>query len=272
MNETPPDLGTILADLGTAGRDLAAMGAAEGSAGNMSVFLENLVPPVDWLPRVEQIPLPFAVPALAGSAILVTGSGTRLRDLESHPLDNLGLVIVEPGGETGVLYTSRQRTFARLTSEFNSHLAVHADVAARDGVKFHAIIHAQPYYLTYLSHIPEYGEELYLNHRLLRWQPETILQFPNGIGFIPFAIPGSEVMMQGNVQVMREHHLVVWAKHGMMVRSTVDIRKAYDCIEYIEAAARYEYLNLAAGEPSQGLSDGEIRSICALWGVEQGIF
>ena len=58
----------------------------------------------------------------------------------------------------------------------------------------------------------------------------------------------------------------------MMVRSEVSVNKACDLIEYAEAAARYEYLNLAAGEPAAGLSPEEIRSICALWQVEQNIF
>lgn len=272
MKTSATDLNTLLTDLGRVGHDLAAMGAAEGSAGNLSIYLSHFEPPEEWRGQIEQIALPCHVPELQGGVFLVTGSGTRLRDLEAAPADNLGLVIVEPGGENGVLYKSSGCTFTRLTSEFNSHLAVHADVIARRKIDFHAIIHAQPVHLTYLSHHPAYNDEIFLNQRLLRWQPETILQFPDGIGLIPFAIPGSPEMMQGNVEAMRRHRLVVWARHGMMVRSDAGIRKAYDLIEYIEAAARYEYMNLAAGEPAQGLSDGELRSICALWGVEQDIF
>lgn len=271
-DQVHPDLGAILAELGQAGRDLAAMGASEGSAGNMSVYLSRVSEPQSLFPEVEVIKLPLPVPGLGGGAFLVSGSGTRLRDLADQPLHNLGLLLVEPGGETAVLYTHPQKAFKRLTSEFNSHLAVHADQIARSGLKFHAILHAQPYHLTYLSHIPGYADEVYLNRHILRWQPETILQFCEGIGVIPFAVPGSPEMMRGNLEAMRAHRLVIWAKHGMMVRSDVSVQKAYDLIEYAEAAARYEYLNLAAGEPAAGLTPEEIRSICALWKVEQNIF
>ena len=65
--------------------------------------------------------------------------------------------------------------FERVTSEFNSHLAVHYDQICESGTNFHAVIHAQPVHLTYLSHIPRYQDEQYLNTHLLRWQPETII-------------------------------------------------------------------------------------------------
>jgi hypothetical protein len=44
-----------------------------------------------------------------------------------------------------------------------------------------ALIHAQPPYLVYLSHIPAYREERVLNRLLLRWQPETLAQLPEGL-------------------------------------------------------------------------------------------
>lgn len=43
---------------------------------------------------------------------------------------NLGAVLIDEGGETGTLHTSPRRLFEHLTSEWNSHLAVHDDVAS----------------------------------------------------------------------------------------------------------------------------------------------
>jgi rhamnulose-1-phosphate aldolase len=45
-----------------------------------------------------------------------------------------------------------------------------------------------------------------------------------------------------------------------------------DRIKYAEAATKYEYLNLTAGEIADGLSAEEIRAICRTFNVEQGIF
>ena len=127
-------------------------------------------------------------------------------------------------------------------------------------------------HLTYLSHIPRYQDEKYLNRQLLRWQPETIVNLPEGIGFIPFRIPGSAELMAANVECLRTHRIVIWAKHGVMARSDVSVKRAADRVEYAETAAKYEYLNLRVGEIGEGLSPDEIRSICDTFSVKQDIF
>ena len=73
------------------------------------------------------------MPHLAGGAILMSGSGRRLREIIQDPALNLGFVAIDPGGETGRLYTSPGKRFARLSSEFNSHLAIHNDQVALTG-------------------------------------------------------------------------------------------------------------------------------------------
>ena len=127
-------------------------------------------------------------------------------------------------------------------------------------------------HITYLSHVPRYQDERYLNTHLLRWQPETIVNLPEGIGFLPFAVPGSAELMAGNVAALRRHRIVIWAKHGVMARSDVSVKRAADRVEYAETAAKYEYLNLAVGESGEGLSPDEIRAICTTFGVQQEIF
>ena len=159
-----------------------------------------------------------------------------------------------------------------MTSEFNSHLAVHYDQMVSTGTNFHAVIHAQPVQLTYLSHIPRYQDEGYLNTHLLRWQPETIINLPEGIGFIPFHCPSSPELMAANVECLRQHRIVIWAKHGVMARSDVSVKHAADRVGYAETAARYEYLNLTVGEVGEGLSVDEIRNICQTFDIKQNIF
>jgi rhamnulose-1-phosphate aldolase len=223
-------------------------------------------------PVAEKIELPQPVPELAGATFLVSGSGRRLREIIDGPTANIACIVVEEGGKTGKLYTSYHRRFERVTSEFNSHLAVHYDQVLKTGTNFHAVIHAQPVHLTYLSHIPRYQDEKYLNTHLLRWQPETIINLPEGIGFIPFCVPSSAELMAGNIESLRKHRIVLWSKHGVMARSDISVKRAADRVEYAETAAKYEYLNLSVGEPSEGLSSDEIRAICKTFNVQQNIF
>jgi rhamnulose-1-phosphate aldolase len=273
MLDTPyPELDDLLEMMGEAGKRLSEIEATEGAAGNISVCLRWPVELRSRFPLVEDINLPQRVPELAGATFLVTGSGRRLRELIDEPSASIGCVVVNEGGQTGKLYMAYHHRFQRLTSEFNSHLAVHYDQILRSGTNFHAVIHAQPPHLTYLSHVPRYQDETFLNHHLLRWEPETIVQLPEGIGFVPFTLPGSPALMAATMASLRSHRIVVWAKHGVMARSDVSVKRAADRVEYAETGAKYEYLNLVAGEIGEGLSIEEIRSICQAFDVQQTIF
>jgi rhamnulose-1-phosphate aldolase len=78
--------------------------------------------------------------------------------------------------------------------------------------------------------------------------------------------------MAATVSALRSHRVALWAKHGVMARSDLSVKRASDRIEYAEAGARYEYMNLANGELGEGLSPEEIRAICAEFGVVQTVY
>lgn len=267
-----PELDELMALIGEAGRRLSEIEASEGAAGNISVYMGWPVDPRRKFPDVETIPLPDPLPELAGASFLVSGSGRRLREIIHDPGANLGFVTINKDGKSAQLYTSGRRLFAHVTSEFNSHLAVHRDQIVTTGTNFHAVIHAQPLHLTYLSHIPRYQDEVYLNQHILRWQPETIVNLPEGVGLLPFRLPGSPELMAGTVEKLRQHRVVVWSKHGVMSRSDNSVKRAGDRIEYAETGARYEYLNLVNHEQGLGLGAEDIRAICQAFGIKQSIF
>jgi rhamnulose-1-phosphate aldolase len=219
-------------------------------------------------PLAEPFDLPAPAPALAGQLVIVTGSGRRLRDIHSDPAANLAVVMIDADGRTGRLHTSPRRLFERPTSEFNSHLAVHNDQVAHTGTNFHALIHAQPPHLTYLSHIGAYRDQAYLNQHLIRLEPETIVNLPEGIGVLPYKLPGSPAMMEANVVGLRRHRVVLWSKHGVMARSDISVTRAADRIEYAEAAALYEYMNLVAGNEAEGLTEDELREVVPAFNVQ----
>lgn len=82
----------------------------------------------------------------------------------------------------------------------------------------------------------------------------------------------SPELMEGTLESLRKHRIVIWAKHGVMVRSDVSVKSAVDRVEYAEAAAKYEYFNLCAGEIGEGLTMDEMRAICKTFNVQQNIF
>ena len=266
------ELDQLLHQLGQVGNRLSEIGAAEGAAGNLSICFRETLNITTCFPNMQIVELPVPAPNLAGATLIVTGSGRRLREIIEAPTANLACVVVEAGGQTGKMFTSPNCQFRRVTSEFNSHLAVHHDQMRARNIKLHTVLHAQPVYLTFLSHLSEYQDPQYFNRHLLRWQPETILNFPQGIGVLPFILVGSAQLMIETMIAMREHQLVVWSQHGAMARSDDSIFRALDLIEYAETAAHYEFLNLIGGDLSEGLSPGHLRAVSSSWNIRQNIF
>lgn len=258
---------TLLAAIGAVGARMVQLGAAEGAAGNISVFVRQLTPDARFTEQ-ELFALPVAVPALVDGWIVVSASGQRLGDIAHAPETTLCLLQIQAGGTHALIYGTPKR---RPTSELNTHLAVHNDQIARHGYESHAVVHAQPLRLTYLSHIARYADSETLSRRLLRWQPEMIMEFPEGIGMLPFEVPGSTEQMQHTAEALRSYRAIVWQKHGIVTRAP-SVAKAADLVEYAEAAAQYEYLNLAAGEPASGMSDAELRLICERLGIQQSFY
>ena len=266
------ELDQLVCQLGQVGKRLSEIGAAEAAAGNLSICFRDPLDVTVCFPRMQTVELPVPAPDLAGATLIVTGSGRRLRDIIDAPTANLACIIVEPGGLIGRMYTASDCQFKRVTSEFNSHLAVHHDQMRAKDIKLHTVLHAQPLHLTYLSHLPEYQDEEYFNRNLMRWQPETILNFPQGIGVLPFLLVGSTQLTIETRLALRDHHMVVWSQHGVMARSDDSILHALDLIEYAETAAHYEYLNLSTGKRSEGLTPEHIRAVAEAWKIRQNIF
>ena len=268
LDEPFPSLDDILVSIGEGGLRVAAIDAGEGAAGNISVCIGWPIEVRGRFPLAEPIDLPLAAPHLWGHTVIVTGSGRRLRNIAADPVANLGAVTIAADGVGATLHTAPTRLFERLTSEWNSHLAVHDDTVERTGTNFHAVVHAQPPHITYLSHVPAYHDEEHFNRQVMRWEPETIVQLPAGIGVLPFMLPGSGELMSANVASLRAHRIVVWSKHGVMARSDLSVTRAVDRIEYAEAGARYEYMDLVAGGRGEGLTLGETRAIVEAFGID----
>lgn len=261
-----------IVQLGAAGKRLSEIDASEGASGNLSVFLRGPNELPTNFTQSESLELPFEVPELAGGWCVVTGSGTRSREIERLPDACLGCVEFDRGGTTARLWSAPSRQFARITSEFSSHLSVHRDHVSRRELAFHAVVHAQPRKVTYLSHLRAYRDETHFNRRLLRWQPEAILNFPEGIAVVPFLVPSGRELACATASALANRRIAVWSKHGVIARSSSSVLSATDRIEYLETAAAYECLDRMLGGEAEGLDPQELREICTTYKVEPTVF
>ena len=259
-------------EIAEAAQRLVQLGALEGAAGNISVFLPEETPGLAaHLSRVfvdrQQLALPSRV-RLPHGVLIITGTGRRLREIANRPDAVLCAVVVDEAG-SATLHRAPGH-LVEPTSEIDSHVDIHAACLGGSPAP-HAVIHAQPPKLTWLSHIPAYRNMARLNRQLLRWQPETIVMLPEGIEILPFETPGTPEQGVGTARAMLHHRLVVWARHGVVARSARGPLAAADLIDYAEAAATYEVNDLLAGRPADGLSLAEIRAIAVRFGVSTGL-
>jgi len=265
--DEPMTIDTWISDMAVAASRLNALGALEAAAGNISVFLPRTTPGLsDFLSR--RMPAATGVassfgPSLPPGVLLITGTGRRLPDLTRDPDGVLCAVAYDTSGAATL---HRAHASIRPTSEIDSHLGIHA-LALGGRPRLHAVVHAQPPKTTWLSHIPAYQETLRMNRQLMRWQPETLVMLADGIGVVPFITPGTPEQGDATTQAMREHRLVVWAQHGVVARSEGGPNAAVDLIDYAEAAAAYEVLDLTASRPAPGMSVAQMRLIAERFGA-----
>jgi rhamnulose-1-phosphate aldolase len=266
------DVERMIREIGEAGVRLSELRALEGAAGNISVFIAgNDTREIGNLTRSFDEVSVWAPPegiALLQGVLLITGAGRRLRDGARDPLSVL-CAIVAPEGEPPTLRRAGGSD-VRPTSEIATHIGIHSALASRSIGGIHTVIHAQPPYLTWLSHIPAYREFGRLNRQLLRWQPETIVMLPEGFGILPFQTPSTPEQGRMTVEAAMRHRLIVWSKHGVVAHAAGGPPAATDLIDYAEAAARYEALDLQAGRPADGMTLAEIRMVARQFGVDAG--
>jgi rhamnulose-1-phosphate aldolase len=84
---------------------------------------------------------------------------------------------------------------------------------------------------------------------------------------LPFTLPGSPELMAATVAGLRAHRIVLWSKHGVMARSEISATRAADRIEYVETAARYEYMDLVNHSQAEGLTLDELRAVALAFNV-----
>jgi rhamnulose-1-phosphate aldolase len=224
------------------------------------------VRPVHIVPLdpIGELDLPAAVPSLAGGWLIITAGGRRLRDVSRRPALTIAALRIHDSGSTATLHAAPD---TRPSSELNSHLAIHEDHRRRRHVDHHIVVHAQPLRLVFLSHLPDINTSADLTERLMRWEPETAVVAPDGVELAGFQVPGSPGQMDATVRALARSNAVVWAKHGVVTRSDVSATQAADVVEYLEAAATYEVMNLSMGGPAPGLDAAEREAVARAFGL-----
>jgi len=223
---------------------------------------------LDDFPVVE---LECTYPQLANHYFYISGMGKRMRDLASKPLDNSLIIKLNHKGNSFHFISKNKRKEPAIlpTSELPSHLAIHQQLISQ-GKSDKAILHTHATELIALSHSPEIKSKDDLNKLIWSMHPETMTFIPDGIGFVPFALPGTADIAKKTLEEFKSHDIVLWEKHGILAVAK-NIMEAFDKVEMISKAVKIWFMCKNAGFDPKGLSQEQIDQLKKYYYPESNI-
>ena len=255
------NLKQLIEEVGTTGQYLWQKGWAEKNAGNLSADVTDLVSvKPSQLKAGSFRSYANSIKAIAGRSYLVTGTGTRYRDIQSHPDQCLCILRLSEDAKGYHILWGAKRADFNPTSELPSHLQIHHSLY-RSGAKERVVLHTHPNELIALTHLPETNQEEALNHALWSMIPEAKIYVPQGIGLVPYRLTASQSLADATVKALeRKHKVVMWEKHGALAVGK-DPLEAFDLIDAMNKSATLYLLCKNTGQNPQGLTKEQIDEI-----------
>jgi rhamnulose-1-phosphate aldolase len=186
----------------------------ERNGGNLSyrVKKEEVESVKENFKPLEWKPIGTSVPALAGEYFLVTGSGKFFRNTIIDPEDSMAMIELDEKGENYRIVWGLVNG-GRPTSELPSHLMNH-EVKFKINPKYRVIYHAHTTNIIALTFVLPLTDEVF-TRELWEMATECPVVFPDGVGVVPWMVPGGRDIAVATSELMKKYDLAVWAHHGM---------------------------------------------------------
>ncbi len=263
---TPTQTSWFIAEMVKITSDAWLKGWDERNGGNVSFrLLDQDVTPylAEWQGN-RILPLEEALPDLADEYFLVTGSGKYFRNVQINPEANLGVIRVLPGG-TAVVVCWGFSDGAVPTSELSAHLKSHVVRQRLAPGKRAAIVHCHATNLIALSYVLQFDTDN-ITRALWEGSTECLVVFPEGVGAIPWMVPGTAAIGDATAQAMAKHTLVLWQYHGIFgAGETLD--EAFGLIDTAEKSAEILVQLISMGGPRQTMTTANLRDLAARFNV-----
>ncbi len=251
---------TELDDCQATARWLARRGWSEAAGGNMSIRLDTKDNALSNMPKSKQIKLPVDVPHLAGKVVLLTGSGTRAREIADDPLPHMGLYKISEDGRHYAWLAGNKTP----SMELPAHFAIH-NTLERYRPQDKAILHTHPASIIALCHIDGFDNGQAISDKILSMQSEARLILPEGVGFVKHELPGSLALGLKSAKAVERHHLVIWQCHGLLATGD-SLAGAFDKLEVFEKSTQVYWQLRCAGIDPKGIERAEIENTLKAFG------
>jgi rhamnulose-1-phosphate aldolase len=242
------------------------LGWDERNGGNISMLLEEeeaLAYSAD-ASALRTLPLQFDGGALAGRHLIVTGSGKYFKNVQGAPEINLGILrVAADGASVDILWGLADGAVP--TSELPSHFLSHAARLEADPAH-RIVIHCHATHLIAMSFTHALNEREFTR---TIWQmcTECLVVLPDGIGILPWLVPGTKEIGLMTAEKMRNRRLVLWPFHGIY-GTGASADEAFGLIETAEKAAQVYTCVQAQGGVRQAITDEQLGELALAFGVE----
>lgn len=245
-----------------------AQGWHERNGGNLSYRIrrEEVDSIRSDLSRGEWQEIGASVPGVAGEYFMVTGSGKYFQNVEAETADSTCIIQVDDTGEKyricwGLINGGRP------TSELPTHLMNHEVKKAATGGRHRVIYHCHPANIIALTFVLPLTDEVF-TRELWEIMTECPVVFPEGVGVVPWMVPGGRDIAVATSKLMEKYNVAIWAHHGMLC-SGADFDEAFGLMHTVEKAAEILVKVLSMGpNKRQTIQPEDFRQLAKDFGLE----
>lgn len=215
-----------------------AMGWHEANGGNLSYrlkpseaeFVKDHTKHGSW----KSLGSAYQVPKLANDCLMISATGSHFRSMDHSPKECCGIIEIDSKGSAyRTLWGFKGK--GRPTCELPTHLLIHE--LKKDQTKGHSrvVYHTHPSDVIVLSSASASSGKK-LTQKLWGAMSEAAIVLPEGVGVLPWMVPGSIELGIATCKEMTDHNAVVWAHHGLIACGS-NFDKVFGLVHTIDKAA-----------------------------------
>lgn len=242
------------------GGNLSYRLAPEDIASCRSFFYDN---PSSW------VPVGIQAENLGGEFFMVTAAGAHLRNVPLDPDATTGIVEINPSGDAWRIVWGF-KDGAVPTSEFPGHFAIQSARKTATNGASRALYHAHPASIVALTQVLPLDARTF-TRALWTSFSESMVAFPQGIGVVPWTVPGGVDAARTTAEQMSRYEACVWAHHGVFA-SGASFDAAFGLMHTIEKAASIyasaRAMNGGSDAFPNAIPDGGLRAIAEAYGLQ----
>ena len=151
------------------------------------------------------------------------------------------------------------------TSELPAHFLSHCERIKATNGKDRVIMHCHATNLIALTYVLE-NDTAVFTRQLWEGSTECLVVFPDGVGILPWMVPGTDEIGQATAQEMQKHSLVLWPFHGVF-GSGPTLDETFGLIDTAEKSAEVLVKVYSMGGMKQTISREELIALGQRFGV-----